>query len=294
MARIKYVAKAQQRYETVPVLDPDTGEQKVITVNKVTKRGRQVTRSLTVSDKSKPLPPYDCGFCHKPIEVGTPYKHVSIKSGPYGGHTLRRHQGCPSWKQSELTTSKMAGIYAAQESWQEFIDTDFDNEDDVRSALEDVASQIREVAEEYRESAENIRDGFGHDTFMSEELDAKADDLEAWADEVESSDVPELSEQTTCEDCDGSGEVDCTHCFGTGSRDCENCTGTGVTDEESKVDCTECDGSGEIDCADCGTTGQEECENCTGTGEIEPTEESLEEWRQEVRDSLVLIDECPV
>jgi hypothetical protein len=201
MARIHQNVKAQQRYEMTPVIDPATGEQAVISIFKGNtgepkrdRRGKPITRLHTRADKSRPLPPHVCGHCRKPIEPGTRYKHVSIKSGPYGGRTLRRHQDCPTWRQSELTTSKMAGVYAAQEGFDDFLAGAFEDADEVREALAQAAEDIRAVAEEYRESAENIREGFGHDTWQSEELDGKADELEGWADEIENDDVEDPPE----------------------------------------------------------------------------------------------------
>jgi hypothetical protein len=40
-----------------------------------------------------------------------------------------------------------------------------------------------------------------------------------------------------------------------------------------------------------------ECSTCEGSGRIEPdepTEEQLDEWRQEVQDACSIVDECPV
>jgi hypothetical protein len=152
MPQITHVKKAQQRYAQVPVLNDD-GTPKESPVfrkdgsPKLTKQGRPITMRVTVADKSQPLPPHTCGACGQPIEVGTAYKHVSIKSGPYGGRTLYRHEGCPTWRPSELTTSKMAGVYAAQEMAEDQIDG-CETVDDLQALAADVASQVRDVAEE--------------------------------------------------------------------------------------------------------------------------------------------------
>lgn len=59
--------------------------------------------------------------------------------------------------------------------------------DDVSSALEDAASQIRdEIVEALNESAQNMVDGFGHETYQSEELVERAQNYEEWANELES------------------------------------------------------------------------------------------------------------
>ena len=115
MAKITYVKAAQQRYEQVPVIDPETGQQKQTPVinqrtgqQKLTKRGTPVFLSLSVPDRTKPLPPRKCGKCHQEIAVGQPYKHISPRSGPYGGHTLYRCDTCPVWHVWEYSSSLSA------------------------------------------------------------------------------------------------------------------------------------------------------------------------------------------
>lgn len=204
MARVTYVKKAQQRYETVPVIDPATGEQKRTPVinrrtgeQKTTKNGRLVFLNVTEADKSKPLPNHTCEKCGTEIKVGDPYKHVSPKSGPYGGRTRYRCDSCPTWKSWELSSSKMAEIYQAQD---ECGIESAESYDDARAALGCVAEAARSVAEQYRESAENIESGFGHETYQSQELAEKADEIEGWADELESWEPPNGEEFEPDED----------------------------------------------------------------------------------------------
>ncbi len=214
MARIHHVKKAQQRYRTVPVLD-EAGQPKVTTVlrkdgtPKTTKRGREVTRRVTVADKSQPLPNLTCGKCGVEIKPGDPYKWVKTKSGPYGGSTKYRCSTCPSWRPSELSSSKMAGIYAAQEH---LADVLFNAEDE--SELADLATEfaeaVKEVAEEYRESQSNMVDGFGHETYISDELGEKADSLDDWASDIENESFDSFDEEEPTEDefTDADGVVD--------------------------------------------------------------------------------------
>lgn len=236
MARVTRVKAAQQRYKMIPKTDPVSGEQVVVPVltkrvdddgnriPKTTKHGKEVTRRVTVADRDQPLPMPTCGKCGTTIEVGAPYKHVTTKSGPYGGRTLYRCDACPTWRQSELSSSKMAGVYAAQEQAADQI-ADCDNEDALQELASDLASQIREVADEYRESADNMVDGFGHETYVSDALVEKADELEGWADEIENLDF-EAYEETDCGACDGEG----VHELPDGDEDCTACDGTGVDD----------------------------------------------------------------
>jgi hypothetical protein len=199
MARVTYVKKAQQRYRTVPVIDPETGEQATTPVlrkdgtPKTTKAGRPIVQRRTVADKAQPLPMPRCGKCGAEIAVGAPYKHVSPKSGPYGGRTLYRCGTCPSWRPSELTSSSIkASVYAAQEQYEDA--GPFDSIDAIKDALSGVADGYREAAEQARESASNIEDGFGHATSQSEELEQRADDLEGLADELDSWEPDEIDE----------------------------------------------------------------------------------------------------
>lgn len=268
MARTTYVKKAQQRYVTVPVIDPETGQQKRTPVmktvrvrqddgtyveerrQKTTKRGTPVFMKVTQADKTQPLPNRTCEKCKVEIEVGHPYKHITPKSGPYGGRTRYRCRTCPAWQVWEYSNSLSAQIERITYEADQAIDT-ADSQDEVTEALSAAADGLRELAEEKRESAQNMEDGFGHSTAQSEELAEQADSLDEWADTIENADVPEFPEpeETECEECGGSGQVE--------------------DDEGEKIECDECNG--------------------TGTP-IEPTEDQIEEWREEARSNSGLED----
>lgn len=193
MARVTVVKKAQQRYETVPVLNDD-GSAKTIPVlrrdgsQKTAKGGRPVFRTVTVADKTKPLPPHKCEKCGKTIEVGMSYRWIKPKSGPYGGRKRYRCLSCPSWRPSETTSSSaLASIYGAQEAAEDALNAwDGESLDDIEGLLSELADGIREGGEAWRESAQNIEDGFGHPTSQSEELTDRADQIDSSADDVES------------------------------------------------------------------------------------------------------------
>ncbi len=192
MARVHYVKRAQQRYATKPVLDND-GNQVVQPIDRTTRNGRQVTVRVTETDYSQPLPNRSCEKCQTEIKVGDPYQWVQPKSGPYGGIKRFRCGKCPSWQLWELSNSLGARLMEVSSDFWSAIDSAQET-DDVQSALDDAAGRVRDIAEEKRESAENIRDGFGHDTSQSEELDDVADQLESWADEIESATIPDFPE----------------------------------------------------------------------------------------------------
>jgi hypothetical protein len=262
--RVTFVKAAQQRYEMVPVIDPATGEQKVVPLNrkdgsaKTTKRGREIVRRLTVEDRSKPLPNRTCDKCGTEIEVGQPYKWIAPKSGPYGGRKRYRCGTCPRWDRWEYSSSLSARLEQIASAFWAAID-EASGTDDVQSAVDDAVSAINEVAQEKREGAENMESGFGHATSQSAELNDTADQLENWAGEIEGSEIPDLPEAE--------------------EEECPECGGTGMADQEGE------------------DAPQEECEECEGTGQItpeEPNDEQVEGWRDEVRSNFAIIDESPV
>lgn len=172
----------------------------------------------------KPL--HTCDKCAKEIPVGSPYKHISIKTGPRSSRTLVRCDGCPAWHVWEYSNSASARtaqiIHEAQESLYSA-----ESSDDATSALQDAADQARELAEEKREAAQNIEDGFGHATSQSEELTDLADQLEDWATSMEQAAIPDYPDPTDaeCEECAGKGT-------GGGDMDtCRECGGSGHPSE---------------------------------------------------------------
>jgi hypothetical protein len=260
MARVTHVKKAQQRFETVPVLDED-GKPKRTPVmqngkQKVSKRG-PVFMAVTVADPTRPLPPYTCDYCHEAIKVGDPYKHVTPKSGPYGGRKRTRHEKCPTWHSWDLSNSLGARIEQVQYEFGQAI-SGVESEDDTRSALESAADSIEEIADEKDESAQNIEDGFQHETEQSQELRDIAENLRNWAEEVRSADVPEFPEPE--------------------EQECEECEGLGLVASSE--------------------TGDKECEACEGMGKVtpdEPTDDQISDWQAEVEDTLTsVVDESPV
>jgi hypothetical protein len=267
MPKIYHVKKAQQRYETRPVIDPATGEPKYTVMMRngapmLTRRGKERRMPVTERDLTRPLPMPVCDHCRQEIQVGTPYKHIT----PHGSRTRSRHEYCPNWHVWEYSSSLSARI--AQILYEGDREIGAAALEDLSTVRDDLAEQIRALAEEKEEAASNIEDGFGHSTYQSEELTEQAEQLNEWADEVESVDLPEGAEE--CEACGG---------VGTDEIDCDNCLGTGQADGER---CTDCDGTGK---------NEESCSECGGTGEVEPEEDALEDARQALRDAL---ESCPL
>lgn len=262
MPKVNHVKRAQQRYATKPVIDPETGVQKVVPMissrtgeqKKKTKHGRPVFLRITERDLDRPLPMPQCDYpgCKhesREIAVGTPYKWIE----PSGSYIRNRHADCPTWNVWEYSSSLSARIAQITDEQPE----DFASAEDATTWLEGKAQEIRDLAEEKRESSENIVEGFGHETTQSEDLAQIADDLESWADEVEGTDLPEFpeNEEIECDDCEGTGH----HEDQPDDPECETCEGKGTTEGE------------------------------------DPTEEAVSEWNDEVR-SLIedALSNCPV
>lgn len=268
MARTTFVKAAQPRFAMVPKRD-DKGMQITVPVlrrdgtPKTTKTGRAIVRQLTVADKTRPLANRTCEKCGKEITVGSPYKHISPKSGPYGGRMLVRCGDCPTWNVWDYSSSLPSQIARISHQFGEALMA-AEDVSDVEAARDEAADEIEGLGDEREESAQNMEDGFGHETEPSADLRQQGEDLKAWAEEIRSTDVPELpdADEAECEDCEGTGRI---------------------TPDEDDLD-AERDDKGEV-----------ECEACHGTGHPEEvTEEQIETWRDEVSSALSIIDECPV
>jgi len=156
--------------------------------------------------------PLTCNFCGKPINIGDPYKWVAPRAHRAAHGTKKsRHTTCPAWKPSELTSSHhLATIYAAQEdaeaSMANLAVSSVGETVEVAEQLQEIAETfseaIMEANESYTESADNIEEGFGHETYQSEELREKAEAVESWADEVSSFTVDDYdAEGLPCAEC---------------------------------------------------------------------------------------------
>lgn len=202
MPRVTYVKSARQRYATVKVLNED-GTPKRVPMTKrdgtqiVTKRGPKFL-TLTEQDRTKPKPNLRCDFpgCTidgGEIKPGTAYKWIKPKSGPYGGRQRSRHAAHPNWNVWEYSDSLDARLqqiaYDATSG-----SGDWESSDDVQNALDDLASQVEELGTEWAEKADNVEEGFGHSTYVSDELREKAEGLESWAEDIRNADIPDAPE----------------------------------------------------------------------------------------------------
>lgn len=270
MARVTYVKKAQPRFEMKTVLNDDGSPKQTPVmkngVQRTKKDGTLIFRTVTVADKDKPLPNLKCEKCGTEIKVGDPYKWVQTKT-TYGGIKHVRCDTCPVWQPSELSSSKMATIYAEQES---FSTDDLDCVEDLEAARDEFAAVVAGVRDEYQESLTNIEEHFT-ESQMGEELNEKIEQLESWIDEIEGT---EFDEAPSCEVCTGEGTIECTECDGRGkTKAAEDDTDA---DDAGEVDCPACDGTGKVECE------EEGCEE----GTITEGHEQWDDYIQEQRDKL--------
>lgn len=176
----------------------------------------------------------NCSKCGDPIKKGDGYRHAS--PGFRGSKIVRCLKPECSFRGSDLTTSKLATVYAAQEAAEDDV-AQAEDADGLKAAMEAVAEAAREVADEYREAAEAM----GEAGYENEE---RADTLESYADEVEGFD-PDAS----CDECGGSGhqdEADPADPDAEELPECLVCEGSGIDMEAAREEAIEVIGSLEL------------------------------------------------
>jgi hypothetical protein len=217
MARVTRVKSAQQRYKMVPDVDPETGEQRVVPVlrrdgtPKKTKHGREVTRRLTVKDRGQPLPNLRCDFPGCDVDggeilPGTPYKHITPRSGPYGGTQRNRHAGHPDWAVWDYSYSVTAQAARLQHEMEGEIDAyEFASTDDFDDLRQSLVSQAEDFLSEREEARDNLPEQLQDSSQAAEYAEA----AEAWVSALEDAEAPDDADALEdCEACGGTGEVD--------------------------------------------------------------------------------------
>lgn len=255
MPKIIRVKKAQALYHTKPVLDED-GQPKVVPVTnprtgeqKVSGRGRPVTRPVTVRDLDRPKPNLRCDFPGCGVDggeilPGSPYKYMKLRH-----RQINRHAEHPDWQYWEYSSSVAAQAARLQSDMHDEVDSwapeSEDDFDDIKTSL---AGQALDFADEREESLGNMPEGL-QSGLQAEEY---AEAARAWADELEGVDAPSEEAHEDCETCDGTGKVteECAYCGGTGLL-AETVEGDEDTDPDEE--CTQCGGEREeeTECPDC-------------------------------------------
>jgi hypothetical protein len=144
--------------------------------------------STKKKNKSGKAESYRCDSCAEPIVAGQSYYEWSFR---YGG-THRQHTEHAHPKQSQLTQSKMSGVYSAIEAAEEALGSATCTED-IREALNECATEVESVKDEYQESIDAM---ISPDGAVAQECQEKIDALETFKDELESasSDVEDFEE----------------------------------------------------------------------------------------------------
>lgn len=280
MPRVTHVRKAQQRYATVPVLNDDGTPKRTPVMRdgeqRVTKRGKPVFMTVTVQDKTQPLPPLECDYEGCDIDggkilPGTPYKHITPKSGPYGGRQRSRHEAHRNWHVWEYSSSVSAQAARVQYDMHAAIDGfDLGDPDDFDTLREEIEQMAQDFLDEREEAVSNMPDALQDGSQAQEYLDY----AEQWMQEISNADKPDGG--TECEECSGTGEVTCDTCGGSGTVD---------NDVDNKVE-------GEPDdCEDCEGSGHKDCDECGGDGEVELSEDWVEEAKTVLREA---VDSCQI
>ena len=94
--------------------------------------------------------------------------------------------------------------------------------------------------------------------------------------------VTDEIEWVDCPECDGRGTEECYDCNGSGKDEsCDECDGSGEIEDPNGEEgdtlvCDECDGSGEMGCYRCVGEGNYDCSYCGGDSEIEKEYEKYE------------------
>lgn len=283
MPSITHVKRAQPRYEMKPVLDDD-GNPKRVPVMKngkqqTTKHGKAVTMALTVRDTDRPKPLLKCGACHQPIELGTPYKHMTVKS-TYGGTRYNRHESCPDWQPWEYSNALWAQVARIQADGHAAIDeAEITSEDDVEGILESVADDAQSLADEKNEAADSLEEGFGHETYQSEEIRGNAEALEEWAEAMRSVEVPSMPDPES---------VTKWYATGPGGATLNDDGFDDKDDAQAAIDEYLGDKAEQAEADEWEVHSEEE------EGE-ELSEDQLSDWVEEVRDALrTAVDDCAV
>lgn len=147
-----------------------------------------------------------CGKCRAEITKGEQYRWFKVGfRSRYKNIRCMKSECAP--RQSEMTASKMAGVYAAIEGAEDALQAlaNGDPEDDttsIREAVTTAAEGFNEVADEYTEAGEMSPTGL----VFGEDLNERADEIRDAASEIESFDPSE--DEADFDSCDAEEHVD--------------------------------------------------------------------------------------
>lgn len=157
-----------------------------------------------------------CDKCGTEIKPGDSYRWFANR---IGRSSQRKNfcATCPIRESDKTTSPHLQTIYAGQEAAEDALAVT-DGEltlSDIAEAVRGYAESLREASESYGESADNMEEGFGHETYQSQEIREKAeacesvaDEVESIADEIENMDDPEADEDEFLADYEGETDED--------------------------------------------------------------------------------------
>lgn len=107
------------------------------------------------STKSSRGETHNCDKCHQPITTGQKFLYWKLSMN---SPLHRRHAACGRPRPSELTSSKLSGVYAAVESAEDALNAlgKEDTPADIAQILNDCAGEVESVKDEYQESLDNM------------------------------------------------------------------------------------------------------------------------------------------
>lgn len=140
-----------------------------------------------VIEVNKSMKPLTCGRCQADLPKGSAYRHAT--PGFRGTRLVRCMEFDCRFRQSELTTSKMVDVYAAQEDATDAVEgwAGSEGTDELESILQECADRAREVAQEYADAADAMGEA-------GAEMQERADEIESWCDALECVEWPDLEE----------------------------------------------------------------------------------------------------
>ncbi len=120
-----------------------------------------------------------CQRCGKEIFAGEKYYWWSNRVGFGKQMKSKKTVRCENHKPESWEMSGNPSVLEREENISDWSAqaAELESAEDAKELLGEIATYAEERQQEEEEKADNIRDGFGHDTFQSEELDEKA---QAW------------------------------------------------------------------------------------------------------------------
>lgn len=182
---------------------------------------------VTVVNKS--IKPGTCEKCRTELPKGSAYRHFKVGFRSRYKHVRCMSDACTP-RASELESSKIAAVYAAQEDAGDALDAldETATAEDIEEIVRAVAEACREVASEYEEASTD-----DNGTVWNTDAEERAGTLNDAADTLDDFD----SDHTTdCEACSGAGTTNEGQPDDT-EEECDDCGGEGtVFDAEAAVD----------------------------------------------------------